>query len=100
MDHVFDLDKIMSEIKRLLGPGGLFITDLLQGYEEGFIPGEFEASHWANTDDFIKKLCELTDFEVIEDRMVGQRRNNTWRQVVFQKAIDWTRFSSQTPQIK
>ena len=33
----------------------------------------------------LQKLCDLTGFEVIEDRMVGQRRNNTWRQVVFQK---------------
>lgn len=85
MDHVFDLDKVMAEISRLLPPGGLFIADLIQGYEEGFTPGEFEATHWANTDDFMQKLCTLTGFEVIEDRMVGQRRNNTWRQVVFRK---------------
>jgi len=85
MDHVFDLDKIMAEINRLLAPGGVFIADLIQGFEEGFTPGEFEATHWRNTDEFMQKLCDLTGFEVIEDRMVGQRRNNTWRQVVFQK---------------
>ena len=85
MDHVFDLDKIMAEVNRLLAPDGLFVADLIQGYEEGFTPGEFEATHWANTDDFMRKLSDLTGFEVIEDRMVGQRRNNTWRQVVFQK---------------
>jgi len=85
MDHVFDLDRIMAEIKRLLAPGGIFVADLIQGYEEGFTPGEFEATHWRNTDEFMQKLCGLTGFEVIEDRMVGQRRNNTWRQVVFQK---------------
>ena len=88
MDHVFDLDKIMAEINRLLAPDGLFIADLIQGFEEGFTPGEFEATHWANTDDFMRKLSDLTGFEVIEDRMVGQRRNNTWRQVVFQKPTE------------
>ena len=85
MDHVFDLEKIMAEISRLLAPGGVFIADLIQGYEEGFTPGEFEASHWANTDKYIQSLCELTGFKVIEDQMVGQRRSNTWRQVVLQK---------------
>ena len=86
MDHIFDLDKVMMEINRLLTPGGVFITDLIQGFEEGFIPGEFESSHWANTDFFIQELCKTSGFEVIEDRMIGQRRSNTWRQVVMQKS--------------
>ena len=85
MDHVFDLEKVIAEISRLLKPGGLFVVDLLQGFGEGFIPGEYEATHWRNTDEFIRKLCELGEFAIEEDRDIGQRRRDTWRQVVFRK---------------
>lgn len=85
MDHVFDVDKVMAEIRRLLRPGGLFVADLLEGFDEGFTPGEFEATHWRNTDEFIQRLVASSGLKVIEDREIGQRRSNRWRQVVFQK---------------
>jgi len=86
MDHVYDIEKILAEVDRLLPAEGLFITDLLQGFDEGFIPGEYEATHWRTTDGFISKLCAISGFRVIEDREIGKRRNNSWRQVVFQKS--------------
>ncbi len=86
MDHVFDLEKVMAEIKRLLRPGGLFVADLLQGFDEGFVPGEYEATHWRNTDEFVAKLRDMGGFGIEEDREIGQRRRDTWRQVVFRKA--------------
>jgi len=85
MDHVYDVDKVMAEVKRLLRPGGLFIAELLEGFDEGFTPGEYEATHWRNTDEFIQRLTELSGLTVIEDREIGKRRSNSWRQVVFQK---------------
>lgn len=86
MDHVFDLEQVLAEIKRLLRPGGLFVADLLQGFDEGFVPGEYESTHWRNTDEFIEKLRNLSGFGIEEDREIGQRRRDTWRQVVFRKA--------------
>ena len=86
MDHVFDLEKVISEVNRLLRPGGVFITDLLLGYEEGFTPGEYEATHWLNTDEFIARVRDSGGFSIEEDRDLGRRRRDNWRQVVFRKA--------------
>ena len=34
LDHVFDLERVLGEVARLLRPGGLFIADIELGYEE------------------------------------------------------------------
>lgn len=85
LDHAFDLEKLVVEINRLLKMDGLFIVDMLQGFDEGFIPGDYEATHWSNSDTLVKKLCEIGRFEITEDREIGKRRRDTWRQVVFSK---------------
>ncbi len=86
LDHAFDLEGIVGEVRRLLRPNGLFIADVLLGYEEGFIAGEFEATHWANSQSFIEKIREIGDFALEGMRDLGQHRRDHWRQAVFRKA--------------
>lgn len=85
LDHVFDLDKMIGEIQRLLRPGGIFIADVLQGFEEGFVPGEFESTHWRDSDAFLEKIREIGGFSLESVRDLGQKRRDHWRQAVFRK---------------
>ncbi len=86
LDHAFDLEGIVGEVSRLLRPNGLFVADVLLGYEEGFIAGEFEATHWANSQSFIEKIRDVGDFELENVRELGQHRRDHWRQAVFRKS--------------
>lgn len=86
LDHVFDLEKMIGEVKRLLRPGGLFVTDVLLGYEEGFIPGAYESTHWRKSDEFIEKIRELGGFSLEETRDLGQTRRDHWKQAVLRKS--------------
>jgi SAM-dependent methyltransferase len=85
LDHVFDLDKMIGEIRRMLRPGGLFITDVLAGFEEGFTPGAYEATHWRKADDFIEKIRALGSFGLEEVRDLGHHRRDHWTQAVLRK---------------
>jgi SAM-dependent methyltransferase len=85
LDHVFALDKVMGEVRRLLRSGGLFVVDLLDGYEEGFVPGEFEATMWRDRGSFIERLSELGGLTVEEVRDMGPHRRDHWTQVVLRK---------------
>src|SRR5262249_34043378 len=40
IDHVWDLEGFVREVRRVLRPGGVFVADVLPGFEEGFTPGE------------------------------------------------------------
>ena len=64
LDHVFDLERFTAEVRRVLRPGGLFIADVLEGYEEGVTPGNYEARHWARAEDLVNELCKLGGFEL------------------------------------
>ncbi len=86
LDHVFDLARVVKEVHRILGPGGLFIVDMLPGYEEGFIPGEYEATHWRRSDDLLAAIAEAAPLSAGPPRELGGYGGNVWRQVVFTKA--------------
>lgn len=85
LDHVFDLGKVVTEVARLLRPNGLFIVDMLPGFEEGFVPGAYEATYWRTSTILIDKLCGLGGFTIEEQRDLGQIRRDRWMQVVFRK---------------
>ena len=85
LDHVFDLAKVIAEVRRLLRPGGLFIVDMLPGFEEGFVPGAYEATHWRNASALIEQVRDLGEFLLEEQRDLGQIRRDRWMQVVFRK---------------
>jgi len=85
LDHVFDLARVVAEIARVLRPDGLFVADIIAGFEEGFTPGNFEALHWKSTDEFAARIAELAGFSRESSRDLGQIRRDRWTQVVFRK---------------
>jgi SAM-dependent methyltransferase len=87
MDHVFDLDRMLAEVNRLLRPNGLFLVDLMAGFGEGSSPGAFEAIHWRDTASFVRKLCEQGPFVVEAERDLGQIRRDRWQQVLLRKPV-------------
>jgi SAM-dependent methyltransferase len=86
LDHAFDLSRVIGEIGRVLRPGGLFVIDLLRGYEEGFVPGEFEAFHWARADGLIDRIIAIGRFEQLSARNLGYHRRDEWLQRVLRKS--------------
>lgn len=85
LDHVFDLDKMLGEVARLLRPGGLFITDMIAGFGEGHVPGEYEAMHWKDTESLSQKIIDISGFQRETGRDLGFSRRDQWYQVVFRK---------------
>jgi SAM-dependent methyltransferase len=85
LDHVFDLDKVIGEVRRLLRPDGVLVVDLVQGYDEGYVPGEFEATIWRDRESFIERIRELGGFSIDEMRDLGHTRRDRWTQVVLRK---------------
>jgi SAM-dependent methyltransferase len=85
LDHVFDLAKLTAEIRRVLHPDGIFLADVLAGYEEGFTPGEFEAMHWRSIDTLAEEICAGGGFYLASRRELGQIRRDRWTQTVFKK---------------
>ncbi len=96
LDHVFALDRLVGEVRRLLRPGGLFVLDLMQGYEEGNVPGEFEATIWRDRDSFIERIVELGGFASEGVRDLGYTRRDHWTQVVLRKPAPATARSRET----
>ncbi len=88
LDHVFDLERLLGEIRRLLSPQGIFIADLLEGFEEGFTPGEFEAMMWRDRQSFIDRIRMISGFRVEAQRDMGYTRRDHWTQVVFRQHSD------------
>ncbi len=86
LDHVMDLEKLLSEIDRVLHPGGIFIADLIAGFGEGFTPGAFEAMIWRSRGEFIQEIAQRSGFDVVDVRDLGQNRRDTWAQAVFRKS--------------
>ncbi|HET6469004.1 MAG TPA: class I SAM-dependent methyltransferase, partial [Geminicoccaceae bacterium] len=62
LDHAFDLEKLTAEIRRVLHPNGVFLADVLAGYDEGFTPGEFEAMHWRSIETLAGQICRVGGF--------------------------------------
>lgn len=85
LDHVFSLEDVVGEVRRLLRPGGIFIADLELGSTEGFVPGEYEAVMWRDHRALIERIATLGQFEVDEARDLGKTRRDQWTQVVFRK---------------
>jgi SAM-dependent methyltransferase len=90
LDHVFDLERLMGEVRRLLRPGGLFVCDLSLGLDENTVPGEFEAVYWRDSDRMIETVRALGELELVEARDLGRRRRDLWRQAVLRKPVPVT----------
>lgn len=64
LDHAFDLPQILSEVRRVLKPRGLFVVDIVYGHEEGYIVGDHDAMHWGRSEDFAKHLAATGGFRL------------------------------------
>ena len=84
-DHVYDMGKMIAEIERIIPVGGLLVADVLKGFEEGFVPGAYEATHWKNVDALLAEILRLGHFDLLERRDLGQVRRDHWIQLVLQK---------------
>jgi SAM-dependent methyltransferase len=85
LDHVFSLEQLVAEVRRLLRTGGVFVADLELGSEEGFVPGEYESAMWRDHEALIGQIKTLGRFEVEQVRDLGKTRRDQWTQVVFRK---------------
>ena len=86
LDHVFDLGRVIREVCRILCRDGTFITDVVPGYEEGFMPGEFESHHWATVDHLIDDICRAAPLSLVSRRELGSAGSGVWSQLEFVKS--------------
>jgi SAM-dependent methyltransferase len=56
LDHAFDLERMLAEVKRVLAPEGTFLVELARGTEEGGGRGFYEALSWPRADAMIARL--------------------------------------------
>src|SRR5690606_24654578 len=85
LDHAIEPFTVMTQIARVLRPDGLFNTDYVQGFEEGFIPGQFESFHWRESDALIETIRNLTGFALVERRDLGPFRRHLIQQAVLRR---------------
>lgn len=85
LDHVYDLDRMIGEVQRVLVPGGCFVAEIDEGFEEGGLPGDFEAIHWERAGALIERIAKTGRFEIEQTRSLGRIRRGVRRLVVFRK---------------
>lgn len=82
LDHAWEIDTVIHEVARVLRPDGVFIADLLPGYDEGLAPSAYEAFAWRDRASLIDTICAAGDFTQLSARRLDDLR---WQQVVFRK---------------
>jgi SAM-dependent methyltransferase len=54
LDHAFDIDRLLAEVRRVLAEGGLLIAEVGRGDGEG--RGFYEAFSWASVGELVKRI--------------------------------------------
>lgn len=65
IDHVFNLERFLCEVRRVLKPNGWFILEIERGVKEGGVAGEYECLFYDKIDDMIEILVR-SGFEVVK----------------------------------
>ena len=86
LDHAFDLQMILSEVSRILMPGGVFIVDIVNGYDEGYQPDSFDCTHWRSAREFAEVLAGYESFDLVSFRNLSSVNDAFWNQAVLRKA--------------
>lgn len=85
LDHVFDLGRVVGEVARVLAPGGAFLTEFEVGFGEGHVPGDFEATHWRDSDTLVARIADTGKLAIEDVRALGATRRGQRRLVTFRK---------------
>jgi SAM-dependent methyltransferase len=64
LDHAFDIEKIVKEVKRALRPDGIFLVEAIRGSDEGVAPQDFESFFWESIEDLVD-LFEKLGLELV-----------------------------------
>jgi SAM-dependent methyltransferase len=83
VDHILDLQRFTSEIKRVMKPDGIFVADIVAGYEEGFWAGEFEVMHWPTAAGFARHLADVGGLTLESVRGLSDHGSPNWFQCIF-----------------
>jgi SAM-dependent methyltransferase len=65
LDHVFDVNQFISEVKRVLIPRGIFLLEISLGKNEGVSPGFYESFWWSEIDDIVD-ILQANHFNLIK----------------------------------
>lgn len=65
LDHAFDIQRIATEVLKVLKPGGLLIVEAVQGRDKGIRPGFFESFFWDDIDKLVS-IFESAGFKVTQ----------------------------------
>ena len=84
LDHVFDLDKVVSEVIRVLKPSGVFLAEIVAGTqdEHGREPGLYESFWWDKLENVVD---QITAYGFVIERK--ERFTYPWggEQIIFRK---------------
>ncbi len=88
LDHLFDLGRLMGEVRRVLQPGGVFVAEAVAGFREGQLPGAFESTFWPELDVLASKIAEHGGLMPELKRDVRGFDEKPWVQLVFRKPAE------------
>lgn len=86
LDHALDIKKIMIEVNRLLKPGGLFLADLVYGFDEGYVAGNHDTMHWPTAQLFANKIASLVNFKLERFQDLTDVGSPLWTSAVMRKS--------------
>jgi ubiquinone/menaquinone biosynthesis C-methylase UbiE len=100
LDHVWDIEGVIREVRRVLRPGGAFIADILPGFEEGFTPGEYESTLWRTIDYLVERICAGGGFAEESRVDLGEIGRDRWYQVVLRTLPQSSAASASTEDVR
>ena len=85
LDHVYDFAAVTAEVARVLRADGALIIDAVHGFDEGFVPGDYEASIWRTTSDLVGELESRGPLCFESQRAIADRGRHEWTRIVMRK---------------
>lgn len=67
IDHTFDINLLIKEIKRVLKPNGFLILEIVKGTEEEHSPDSYEVITWKKIDDLVDKFLK-SGFKLVKEK--------------------------------
>jgi ubiquinone/menaquinone biosynthesis C-methylase UbiE len=82
LDHAFDLQKVMSEVKRVLSPAGVAFIEIIRGTDEDYMPQEYESIAWKTARAFADRLAAESGLKLIAFRTHTDIDDPYWSQAI------------------